>query len=100
MGSGNISKETKLVDGLFTPTEARDILSSIIDAQINFYKLQYLSQWVGDHTTSGDYSERQIDELEKKKNELKKILDTAAKEDLEVALQGVFELKLLKKKQA
>lgn len=50
--------------------ESKDMIIRIIDNQINNYKLEYLSQWEKDHSTTAELKNKKIEELELKKKEI------------------------------
>jgi uncharacterized protein with FMN-binding domain len=59
-----ISKQQiKLVDGLFTPSEAADIIDSVLDVKINFHKLKRLSITEGNSKDICEYDSGRITEL-------------------------------------
>jgi len=97
MATEPVKKSIKIIDQAYSPEEARDIISSVIDSHINFYKLQHLKNWVGDHSTTTEERDQKIEELLKKKKELHKIIESAKQEDLCIKIRGVFDMKLEKK---
>ncbi|AXO79038.1 hypothetical protein DZC78_01120 [Olleya aquimaris] len=52
-----------LIDGKFTPSEASDIIKSILDAKINFHKIQRLSITEGNNIDPCEYDSSRINEL-------------------------------------
>lgn len=42
-------KEKEILNKLFKCIENKDIITLIIDPMINFYKLQYIKEWEGNH---------------------------------------------------
>jgi hypothetical protein len=63
-----------LIEGLFTPSEASDILLDIIDKKINFHKLQMLKIFEGNHDDPCNYDHGRLDELKMEKERLKEII--------------------------
>ena len=63
------TQKVHLVDGMFTPSEALDVIQSLIDQKINFHKIQRLSWREGQADCNTDYPDGRIAELlaEKKK---------------------------------
>ena len=92
----DVMQEVKLVNGTFTPSEARDIVSGIIDKQINFYKLQHLSKWVGNNNTSPDSIDKKIAALQKERAEFMKMINQAKREGLRLTLNSGMEVVLEK----
>jgi len=85
----------QLLEGSFTPSEANDVITSIIDKNINFYKLQHLSLWEKDHTISSDSVNELISELNFKKNNLKRIIAQAKETGSKLSIESMFEIKLV-----
>lgn len=52
------------------PHESKDMIIKMIDNQINNYKLEYLSQWEKDHSTTDELKNKKIEELKAKKKEI------------------------------
>ena len=96
MNGTELIKKTQFTNGVYDPREARELISSIIDGHINFYKLQHLMSWEADHTTSPEFRDRKIEELVAKKSELKEVLKQARQEGFNISVDGVFEVKLVK----
>jgi hypothetical protein len=65
-------KTIHLVKGVFTPSEATDILNGLIDEKINFHKIQRLQRWEGNHNSDTKDLNNRISELE---NEREKIMN-------------------------
>ena len=50
--------------------DGRNMIFSIIDNQINNYKLKFLSNWEENHTISSEEKDRKIDQLKLTKESL------------------------------
>lgn len=61
------TKHIKLVDGEFTPSQALDILSTLIDEKINYHKVEKLQHWESNHHKDPHPLLKGIQELEKQK---------------------------------
>ncbi|WP_408030674.1 hypothetical protein [Tenacibaculum xiamenense] len=92
-----ISQETKLANGVFNNSQARDIVKNLIDCQINFYKLENLKSWEACHSEENTHWMKKIDELTKKKEEFNNLIDKANKEGLEINIESILEIKLSEK---
>ena len=66
------------LNGEFTPSELKGLALSMIDEKINFYKLQHLKQWIGNHMTSSDSFTFKIEDLQNQKNNLIDVVEKAA----------------------
>ena len=90
------SGKTHFLDGVFSPSEARDIISDIIDRYIQFCKIQHMRNWESDHSLSTSERDQTILELERQKKELKAVIEKSKAEGCRISLDGMFELKLVK----
>ncbi|GAA4279334.1 hypothetical protein [Aquimarina mytili] len=85
-------QKIKLLDGTFTPSEASDILNTIVDKKINFHKLQRLSiiEQNCDDETPHLYS--RMDELIKAKEAIKEMILEARKEGVELKIESDIQI--------
>ena len=85
-------QKVKLVDGVFTPSEAADIVGSLIDEKINFHKIQRLQRWEGDHKCdTGDLNDR-ITELEQDRAQALEYIAQIRKEGKSIRINGILEM--------
>lgn len=85
-------QEVQLVDGTFTVSEARDIISALIDQKINFHKVQRLSIWEGNEGEQADFPNDRIIELARDKQKAKKFLAALKQQGLNVRITGTLEI--------
>ena len=81
----------KLIDGTFSATDARSVLTTIVSAKINFHSLRQFSETIrfgGDRS----HSAQRIAELKKLDEELNALLDAAALQGLQVKIKGNIEI--------
>ena len=90
-------QKTKFLNGVYNPAEGRDIISFLIERQINFHKLQYLARWEADHSTSTDFRDKKIEVLREQKNELKAMIELAKMEGHNLSIDGTIQVKLVEK---
>lgn len=90
------SKSVKFIDDTLSSGEATQMISALIDKQINFYKMQYLSNWEKDHTLTTASLDATIESLLQKKSELQRMIAVAHEEGNEVALDATFEIRINK----
>lgn len=64
----------KLIEGTFTPSEANDILTSIVDKKINFHKIQRLKIFEGNHNDPCVHDSDRLNELIASKERLVEIV--------------------------
>lgn len=85
-------KEVKLIDGDFTPSQAFDILSALIDQKINYHKIENLQHWEKDHNNDPRPFQERIQKLEEEKELLKKYLSHLRKEGKRLSIDGILTL--------
>ncbi|MEO2051655.1 hypothetical protein [Flagellimonas beolgyonensis] len=84
----------ELVKGLFTPTEASDVIISLIDEKINFHKIQRLKIWEGNHHSKTNLLDNRIEELEQEKATARRIVDMARSQGKNVRISGILKMHL------
>ena len=96
MQTVELMQSLKFPDGTLRPTEAKEVLLKIIEDQIDFYKLQHLSQWIKNNTTDPNVLHEKISQLEQNKKELEDIIQVAKTEGCSLNIEGDFKLSLTK----
>lgn len=86
-------RKIQLVDGKFTPTEASDVITALIDEKINFHKIQRLKIWEGNHLGKTSLLDSRIGELEQEKLTARNIIDKARAKGKKIEISGVLEIK-------
>lgn len=87
-----IIQKVQLVDGNFTPSEASDIINSLIDEKINFHKLQRIRFTEQNIEANCSYPNGRIEELIEEKKIAKEFLSLARKENRTVRINGILEI--------
>lgn len=88
-------KKIQLVKGEFTPSEAYDVIMSLIDEKINFHKLQRLQLWEGNHLGTTDPLDNRIKELMEEKQMTKEFLARTRGSGKSYVINGVLEINLV-----
>ncbi len=88
-------KKVQLVDNVFTPQEASDIVTNLINEKINFHKLQRLSQWEGDVNSDTSFDDNRVVKLTKESQTFKKICQEAKINGQKIKINGVLEIEIL-----
>ena len=85
----------KLIDGTFSATDARSVLSAIVSAKINYHSLKQFSETI---RLGGDksYSDQRIAELKKLHVELNKLLDEADRQSHQLMIKGNIEIEFIR----
>ncbi len=88
-------QKIKLLDGTFTPSEASDILNTIIDKKINFHKLQRLSIIEQNCDDETPHLYNRMDELIKAKEVIKELILEAKKEGVALKIESDIQITLV-----
>ena len=90
------AKKTKeqvhLVNGMFTASEAWDVIQSLIDQKINFHKIQRLSWQEGNENCNTDYPDGRICQLLEDKKRIKAYIDTQRKTGKLLRIDGTLNI--------
>ncbi|QLG45656.1 hypothetical protein [Costertonia aggregata] len=87
-------QKIQLVDGVFSPSEASDVILSLINEKINFHKLQRLSWCEGSATADTKYPDDRIKELEKEKEIVKEFISAVRHEGKKLKIDGILNITL------
>ncbi|MBS9462417.1 hypothetical protein KIM67_08350 [Flagellimonas sp. 389] len=87
-------QKIQLVDGSFTPSEACDVITALIDEKINFHKLQRISWCEGDRDANTKYPDERILELEKEKVIAKEFINSLRNEGKRLRIDGILKISL------
>jgi hypothetical protein len=86
------TQKIQLVKGDFTPSEASDVIMSLINQKINFHKLQRLQMWEGNHNCNTDYIDGRIEELEKEREIAREFINSLRGLGLNIKINGILEI--------
>jgi serine phosphatase RsbU (regulator of sigma subunit) len=86
------NKVTKFANGNHTPKEASRIVERLINEQINFQKLNYLSEWEKNHQLPLDTLDQGVNDLLNKKQHLLNTIQKAEQSGKKINLGGSIEL--------
>lgn len=92
--AAKVDQKVQLVDGVFTPSEAMDVIGSLIDQKINFHKFQRLKSCEGDHSVDNSAVNSKIRSLEHERNMAKMHIAKARKAGTNVRIDGILSLSL------
>lgn len=87
-------QKLNLVDGTFTPSEANDIIQSLLNEKINFHKLQRLSWCEGNHNANTTFPDGRIKELEREKKIAKEFITAVKREGKKLRIDGTLTITL------
>lgn len=87
-------KTMNMMEDKFTCSEAKDLICQMIDQQINFYKLQYMSIWEGNHSMTTTHLENKIADLVEQKEEINRLIKHAKEEGYNLSIDSKVEIRL------
>lgn len=85
-------QQIRLVDGEFTPSEACDILKSLLDEKINFHKLQRLTIWEGNVNGNCSFPNNRIEELQSEKETVDEFIKAARQNGSMIKIKGILDI--------
>ncbi|MBT8305458.1 MAG: hypothetical protein KJN85_00830 [Maribacter sp.] len=94
----NSVERIKLIDGVFRPAEAADVLLSLINYKIKFHTVQSLNLKSGCNEYSGE-SEQRILQLKQAKEIVESMVVDAHNKNYEVSIESDIKIKLIQRKQ-
>jgi hypothetical protein len=87
-------KEIKLVKGVFSPEEAKEVLFKLVNSKIKYHQLEKFSlteRNIGD----SNYSEDRINQLELSKTLIEEQIDLAQKANKSIKIDGTIVLEFI-----
>ena len=87
-----VIQKVQLVEGKFSPSEASDIISSLIAEKINFHKLQRLGRVEGNEDANCKFPDNRIKELEDEKLIAREFIKIARREGYNLRINGTLEI--------
>ena len=92
MVTTEVLQKIRLVDGTFTPSEASDVVSSLIREKINFHKIQRLGMFIHDEDEDAAELNQRVQELMDERKRAKAIIAEARARGLNVRINGILEV--------
>lgn len=86
-------KTAKLIQGNFSPNEAREILLNMVDSKINFHKIKSLSSLVRSNQPNKE-SEQRIKELKEAREQILGLISTAKEQDSTLRIDSTINVSL------
>ncbi len=93
-GVSSTKQKVHLVDGVFTVSEASDVVLALINEKINFHKLQRLSLSEGSIMANTKYPDERISELEHEKSVAKEFLAQARLKGNTIKIDGILNISI------
>lgn len=95
MVSNSITQKVRLVDGIFAPSEAFDIVNSLIREKINVHKLHRLSISEGDIHSDTKFDDSRVSQLLQEKENFKPIYKEAMLGGKRLKISGVLNIEII-----
>ncbi len=92
----NQVKDHLLLSDQMSPNMAKEVVGSIIDREINFYKIQMLKHWVHNHNTDEAPYQRKLKALYELKSELAQITEKANAGQYQLKVDTTLDIELVK----
>ena len=92
----DLQESFKLIDGTYDPSEAADVLFSVLGDKIRFHNIQILSiqeRFNGDTS----HSEKRLHELKESKKQIADIILKARDNNYDIEIKGVIDISLKEK---
>lgn len=89
------TQKVQLIKGSFTPSEASDIITALIDEKINFHKIQRLQVWEGNHRDSTPELNSRIEELKVEKQIAKDFISGVRSMGKMLKINGTIEISVV-----
>jgi hypothetical protein len=85
----------RLVDGEFTPSQASEVISSLINQKINYHKLEVLQNWERNHKYDQEPLLNRIKELENEMKRTKDFVSAMKGSGKKVKIDGVIKMSVV-----
>ncbi len=87
------TRQFQLIDGTFTPDQARQVLGAMVKSKIDFHTLESHSE--GERSGAGRGSEERLASLRKLDADLKSLFESARESDVKLKVTGSFEISMV-----
>ena len=87
------SQVVQLIKGEFSPTQAKEIVLSLISQKISYHKLEEIQLWEKDHDFNLEPIRIRIRELEDEKQKAEQFISEAKKQGKNLEINGIIEMK-------
>ena len=88
------AQKINLIDGIFTASEASDIINSVLKVKINFHKLHRLSITEGNEKDECAYDSSRITELMNEQIIAKEFFSQARLEGKKLKMSGIIQIEI------
>ncbi|MFT6137830.1 MAG: hypothetical protein ACJA0U_002611 [Salibacteraceae bacterium] len=85
-------QDIKLVKGEFTPSQASDVIMSLINQKINYHKIERLQNWERNHKYDREPINNRIKELEEEMKTAADFISKMKKEGKNLEINGTLKM--------
>ncbi|MFC6877019.1 hypothetical protein [Flavobacterium myungsuense] len=85
----------KLIDGIFSPTDAGKVLTTLINNKINYHNLEDFSNHIR-FNNDLKHSKKRVMELNQSTEDIKKILELAESNGFNLLVKSTIDIKFVK----
>jgi len=92
----DVIQKVQLVEGQFSPSDAAQVIASLLDTKINYHKLKKLSACIGEEEANTKPVDERIEELELEKRVARELIKEARQSGKNIRINGTLELTFVK----
>ena len=95
MTTTEVMNKVQLIDGVFTPSEASDLINTLIREKVNFHNLHRLSMCEGNMNSDTSFDDGRVSELLKEKDAFKAIYHEAKLARKKLKINGILDVEII-----
>lgn len=95
MTTVDVKNTVKLVEGTFTPSEAKDVVSSLIKEKLNFHKIHRLSILEGNDNSDISYDNSRVMQLIDAQDNFKELCKMVDEDGKRMKIHGLLEIEII-----
>lgn len=97
MTTTEVLNKVKLIDGVFTASEAADLMNSFLEEKINFHKLHRLAMREGDIYSDTRFDDSRVSQLMQDQLDFNMLCQQARANGKKLKINGIIEIEILDK---
>ena len=86
------TQKIQLVKGVFSPSEAFEVINGLIEGKTQYHRLALLKSFESQHENKSDHIKERLAELEAEKNNLREFIQSLPEEGFNVKVNGILEI--------
>jgi len=88
-------QSVNLIDGQFSPSDASDIITAMLDKKINYHKIKIMCISEGNHNDPCVHDNSRLNELEAEKSRLKSIIQNARRSGQKLQISSLINIEII-----